>query len=237
MNFPEPLVRGRLVRRYKRFLADVVLDTGEAVTAHCANPGSMLGLAPEGAVVYLSPARDPKRKLRWSWHLVEIGGATVGIDTGLANAVVAEAVGAGRIPALAGYGKLRREVPYGHNSRIDLLLEEHEADRPDCLVEIKSVTLSRRPGLAEFPDSVTARGAKHLAELADAAAAGRRAMLFYLVQRTDAARFVLADDIDPAYAQAFRNAMAQGVESLCYACAITPAGISLDREIPFVPDM
>ncbi|MCF4164359.1 DNA/RNA nuclease SfsA [Zavarzinia compransoris] len=236
MNFPDPLVGGRLVRRYKRFLADVVLDDGTAVTAHCANPGSMLGLAPEGARVWLAPARDPKRKLRWSWKLVEIGDALVGIDTAAANPVVAEAVAAGRIPALGGYGGLRREVAYGRNSRIDLLLSDHVDGGPDCLVEVKSVTLSRRPGLAEFPDSVTARGAKHLEELAEAVAAGRRAVLLYLVQRTDAERFATAADIDPAYDRACRNAMARGVAALCYACAMTPAGISLDREIPIVPD-
>ncbi|PWR23927.1 DNA/RNA nuclease SfsA [Zavarzinia compransoris] len=232
MNFDAPLVPARLIRRYKRFLADVVLDTGETVTAHCANPGSMLGLAPEGARVFLSPARDPKRKLRWSWRLVEIGGALVGIDTGLANVVVAEAVAAGRIPALAGYGDLRREVPYGRNSRIDLLLSDAAAGGPDCLVEVKSVTLSRRPGLAEFPDSVTARGAKHLDELAEAVAGGRRAVLLYLVQRTDATRFAVAADIDPAYDRAYRDARARGVEVLCHACRIDPAGITLDRALP-----
>ena len=237
VNFPESLVGGRLIRRYKRFLADVMLDDGETVTAHCANPGSMMGLAPEGARVWLAPARDPKRKLRWSWKLVEIGGALVGIDTAAANAVVAEALAVHRIPALAGYGTIRREVAYGSNSRIDLLLSDHADCRPNCLVEVKSVTLSRRPGLAEFPDSVTARGAKHLGELAAAVQDGRRAVLLYLVQRTDVARFATAADIDPAYDRAYRNAVAQGVEALCYACAIDPAGISLDREIPIVSDM
>jgi sugar fermentation stimulation protein A len=231
VKFDDPLVPARLVRRYKRFLADAVLESGETVTAHCANPGSMMGLAPEGALVYLSPARDPKRKLRWSWRLVEIGTALVGIDTGLANAVVAEGIAAGLVPGLAGYGEMRREVAYGRNSRVDLLLTGH-GQRPDCLVEVKSVTLSRRAGLAEFPDSVTARGTKHLAELADAVAAGRRAVLLYLVQRTDATCFAVAGDIDPAYAAACRAAQEKGVEILCHGTAITPAGITLAGPLP-----
>jgi len=232
MLFDSPLVPARLVRRYKRFLADVVLDgETEVVVAHCANPGSMLGLCPPGARVWLAAARDPKRKLRWSWRLVEIDGGLVGLDTGLANAVVAEALAGEQIPALAGYDRQAREVAYGRNSRIDLLLSDSRG-RPDCLVEVKSVTLSRRPGLAEFPDSVTARGAKHLEELGDAAQAGRRAVMLYLIQRTDCTRFTLAADIDPAYALAFKKAMARGVEALCYACHVGPDGIALDRPIP-----
>ena len=231
MNFESPLVPARLVRRYKRFLADVVLETGEEVTAHCANPGSMMGLAPAGARVWLASARDPKRKLRWSWRLVEIDGALVGIDTGLANAVVAEGIAAGLVPGLAGYGELRREVAYGRNSRVDILLTGDDR-QPDCLVEVKSVTLSRHPGLAEFPDSVTARGAKHLAELAEAVAGGRRAVLLYLVQRTDATRFAVAADIDPAYAAACTAARAAGVEILCHGTRIDPAGITLAGPLP-----
>lgn len=232
MQFDSPLIPARLVRRYKRFLADVILEgENEPVVAHCANPGSMLGLCPPGARVWLTESRDPRRKLRWSWRLVEIGDTIVGIDTALPNLIAGEAITAGRIPALAGYGRLTREVAYGRNSRIDLLLSDG-GGRPDCLVEIKNVTLSRRPGIAEFPDSVTARGAKHLEELGDAAEAGRRAVMLYLVQRSDCERFTQAADIDPFYARAYAKARARGVEALCYTCRVGLDGIALDRPIP-----
>lgn len=225
MRFPVPLVPGRLVRRYKRFLADCRLDSGEEVTAHVANSGSMLGLATPGARVYLARSGDPKRKLAWSWQLVEADGALVGIDTGLSNRIVAEAIAEGRIPALAGYRTLRREVPYGARSRVDMLLEGE--GRPPCYVEVKSVTLSRRPGIAEFPDAVTARGARHLAELAAMASAGARAVLLYLVQRGDCRRFEIAADIDPAYAAAALAARAAGVEMLVAHADVSPAGIEI----------
>ncbi|PKR90251.1 DNA/RNA nuclease SfsA [Pleomorphomonas diazotrophica] len=225
MLFPLPLVPGRLVRRYKRFLADCLLDSGEAVTAHVANSGSMLGLATPGARVYLAGSSNPKRKLAWSWQLVEANGALVGIDTGLSNRIVAEAIAAGRVPALAGYRTLRREVVYGVNSRVDMLLEGE--GRPPCYVEVKSVTLSRRPGIAEFPDAVTARGAKHLAELAVMVGAGARAVLVYLVQRGDCDRFQLAADIDPIYAAAAETARLAGVEMLVVRAEVTPAGIEI----------
>lgn len=229
MRFPDPLTRARLVRRYKRFLADVVLDSGARVTAHCANPGGMIGLAEPESEVWLSPARNPARKLRWSWELVRIGGRLVGINTGHPNRIVAEAIAAGRAPELAGYDTLRREVAYGRNSRIDLLLEAGGGAR--CYVEVKNVTLKRAAG-AEFPDAVTARGAKHLAELADMVTAGHRAVMLYLVQREDCADFRVAADIDPAYDAAFRAACARGVEALCYGCRITLDAIELDQRLP-----
>lgn len=225
MQFPVPLVSGRLIRRYKRFLADCLLDSGEAVTAHVANSGSMLGLAAPGSRVYLSRSDDPKRKLAWSWQLVEVNGALVGIDTGLSNRIVAEAIGSGCIAELNGYVTLRREVPYGTRSRVDMLLEG--PGRPPCYVEVKSVTLSRRPGIAEFPDAVTARGAKHLAELAGMVQGGARAVLVYLVQRGDCDRFELAADIDPVYAAAAADARAIGVEMLVVQAEVTPAGIEI----------
>ena len=163
MRFPDPLIRGRLLRRYKRFLSDIELDSGEVVVAHCANPGAMLGLKDPGAPVWLSPSRNPKRKLKYSWELIRVDGHLVGINTALPNRIVEEAVAAQAVPELAGYPRLRREVPYGRNSRIDLLLESE--DRPSCYLEVKTVHLKRRAGLAEFPDSCTKRGAKHLAQL------------------------------------------------------------------------
>ncbi len=232
MEFADPLVPGRLVARYKRFLADVALADGREATAHVANPGAMTGLAEPGAEVWLSPARNPARKLRWSWELVRAGGGLVGVNTSRPNAIVAEAIAAGRAPELAGYARMRREAPYGRNSRIDLLLED-DSRRP-CYVEVKSVTLERGRG-AEFPDAPTKRGAKHLAELAAAAAAGRRAVAFYLVQRGDCAALRVAEDIDPAYAAAFAAALDAGVEALCYACRVTTGAILLDSPLPIHP--
>ena len=229
MRFADPLLEGRLVRRYKRFLADVELAGGEVVVAHCANPGSMLGLQEAGAEVWLSRAQNPKRKLRYTWELLRVDGRLVGINTHHPNGIVAEAVAAGAVPELAGYSGLRREVRYGRNSRIDLLLEAEK--RPICYVEVKNVHL-RRDGPAEFPDSVTARGAKHLVELGDMMAAGHRAVMFYLVQREDCTRFRIAADIDPAYAAALEKARALGVEAICYCCRISRHAIELDRPLP-----
>lgn len=228
MKFPDPLLRGRLVRRYKRFLSDVELDGGELVTAHCANPGSMIGLAEPGSEVWLSPARNPARKLRYSWELIRVGEGLVGINTSHPNGIVADAIAAGRVCELAGYGGIRREVKYGKNSRIDMLLE---ADgRPPCYVEVKNVHLKRDAG-AEFPDSVTARGAKHLVELSDMVAAGARAVMFYLVQREDCDDFAIAGDIDPHYATTLDKALAAGVEAICYCCKLTIEAIELDRPL------
>lgn len=229
MQFPDPLIPGRLVRRYKRFLADVTLDDGTEITAHCANPGSMLGLQEPGSTVWLSPARNPARKLRYSWELVEDDGSLVGINTAHPNGLAAEAIAAGTVAELAGYTDIRREVKYGKNSRIDILLSGQ--GRPDCYVEVKNVHLRREDGLAEFPDSVTARGAKHLSELSDMVAAGHRAVMFYLVQRDDCDRFAIADDIDPNYNSALGAALASGVEAICYACRVETTGIEVYRPL------
>lgn len=238
MRFPSPLVRGRLVRRYKRFLADIELDSGEIVTAHCANPGSMMGLDAPGATVWLSESADPTRKLAYSWQLLDLDlhgrSARIGINTAHPNRIAAEAIAAGAIPELDGYRSLRREVRYGRNSRIDILLED--AARPPCYVEVKNVHLLRRAGLAEFPDSVTARGTKHLAELSDMARDGARAVMLFLVQRDDADRFTLARDIDPTYATAFAAARAAGVEALAYCCRLDLEEIALDCSVPVVDE-
>ena len=229
MLFPTPLVRGTLVRRYKRFLSDIVLDDGRAVTAHVANSGAMTGLSEPGLEVWLSEHDNPARKLRWSWELAGLPGGLVGINTGWPNAVVAEAIAAGRVPELTGYPALRREVRYGKASRCDLLLEA--PDRPTCWVEVKNVHLKRGPAAA-FPDAVTARGTKHLGELRAMAAEGARAVMFFLVQRQDCDYFTVAADVDPAYAAALEHAMAGGVEVLCYTCALSLSGIVLDRPLP-----
>ena len=235
-RFPSALIEGRLLRRYKRFLADVELGCGKLVTAHCANPGSMLGLCTPGSKIWLSRSDKAGRKLAYSWELIEIdigrGPSLVGINTNAPNGAVAAAIGANLIPPLAGYDTLRREVRYGHGCRIDILLEAQ--GRPPCYVEVKNAHLMRRAGLAEFPDSVTARGARHLAALAEVAAAGARAVMLYLVQRGDADAFALAADIDPAYAKAFADARTRGVEAHAFACTLTLDGLQQPRAIPIV---
>ncbi len=228
MRWP-PLISGRLIRRYKRFLADIALDDGGEVTVHCPNPGRMIGLDAPGSRVWLSRSANPKRKLPLTLELVEADGGLVGINTQHPNRLVEEALRAGRIAELAGYEVIRREVGYDLGSRIDLLLTK--PGWPDCYVEVKNVHL-RRSVMAEFPDTVTARGARHLGALRRQVEAGARAVLVYVVQRTDCAAFAVAEDIDPAYAQAFRDALAGGVESLCRACTISLDRIELALPLP-----
>ncbi len=234
MKFPDPLIKGTLLKRYKRFLADVEIAGGEVVVAHCANPGSMLSVNAPGSEVWLSPARNPERKLRYSWEMIRVGDHLVGINTSHPNGLVAEAIAAGAIGELAGYGSLRREVKYGKNSRIDILLENGRGEK--CYVEVKNVTMKRdlSPAApAEFPDSVTERGLKHLGELARMVRAGHRAVMLYLVQRQDSESFAIAADVDPAYAKALARARKAGVEALCYGCRLTKKEIAVARAIAF----
>ena len=230
MRFQTPLEPATLIRRYKRFLADIRLEDGREAVAHCANPGSMMGLAEPGMRIWVEPNDDPKKKLKYGWRLVEHDtGHFTGVDTSVPNRALRAALEAGEVAGLEGYDSVRPEVKYGENSRIDFLLQG--AGRRDAYVEVKSVTLMREVGMAEFPDSVTARGAKHLAELAAMARAGHRAVMLYLIQRTDARAFRLAEDIDPAYAAAFGAARAAGVEALAFDTAISPEGITLGRAV------
>jgi sugar fermentation stimulation protein A len=234
MRFASPLVPATLIRRYKRFLADAMLPDGEVITVHVANPGAMTGLAVPGAKIWLSRSAKPGRKLAHSWELVEVdlgsGTELVGVNTGHPNPLVGEALAAGSIPALAGYSRLRREVKYGGNSRVDFLMEED--GKPPCYVEVKNVHLMRGRGLAEFPDCVTARGTKHLDELAAMAAAGHRAVMLFVVQIASAQRFALARDIDPRYGAAFDRARAGGVEAIAYRCTVSAAEIAVDAAVP-----
>jgi sugar fermentation stimulation protein A len=234
MRFPSPLIPAILVRRYKRFLADVVLPDGEETTVHVANPGAMTGLAAPGIKVWLSKSENPARKLPYSWELAEVdlgaGIELVGVNTGHPNALVAAAVAAGAIPELSGYGSLRREVKYGRHSRVDFLLEQ--AGKPSCFVEVKNVHLMRAKGLAEFPDSVTVRGAKHLEELAGMVAQGHRAVMVFLVQIGSADRLALARDIDPHYGASFDRARIGGVEAIAYRCAISATEIAVAGAVP-----
>lgn len=230
MNFGAPLIPGRLIQRYKRFLADVELDDSRTVTAHCANPGAMTGMADPGMRVWVEPNDDPKKKLKFAWKVVETAGGLAGVDTGLPNKVVEEALRANAIPAFTGYDEIRREVKYGTGSRIDFLLTG--AGRPDCYLEVKCVTL-RRGAFAEFPDTKTARGAKHLAELAEMARKGARAATLYLAHRADCADMRIAADIDPAYAAAHADARATGMETHAFAANVSLTGVTLGAQMTF----
>jgi sugar fermentation stimulation protein A len=234
MRFPSPLIPATLIKRYKRFLADVRLDSGEEITAHVANPGAMTGLAEPGVRVWLSKSSNAGRKLAYSWELVEVdlgaGREFVGVNTAHPNALVAAALAAGAIPQLTGYETIRREVKFGANSRVDFLLQAPA--RPPCYLEIKNVHLMRRPGLAEFPDAVTARGTKHLEELAQAVRGGARAVMVFLIQIGSAERFALARDIDPRYGAAFERAQGAGVEAIALRCRLDRCGIEIAAPVP-----
>lgn len=231
-RFADALTEGRLIKRYKRFLADIRLTNGDVVTAHCANPGSMKGLLPENGRVALSPNTNKSAKLDWRWEMVEVDGTFVGINTVRANPFVEDMLGDKTISELAGYDSIRREVKYGEGSRIDFLLTDSKAVLPDCYVEVKSVTL-REGATALFPDSVTARGTKHLKELADMVARGHRAVMLYLVQRDDCTDFAIADHIDPKYGAAFQAAQAAGVEAIVAEAHLDVEGITFKRFLSF----
>jgi sugar fermentation stimulation protein A len=250
MDFPSPLARGVLVSRYKRFFADVMLDDGTGITAHCPNPGAMLGLNTPGLRAWVSASSDPKRKLPWTLELLEADGGLVGINTMHPNRLVAEALAADHFPELTGYATHRREVRYGANSRVDFLLEA--PDRPPCWLEVnncrpsynvrlrpdhrlwlevKNCHLMRSPGLAEFPDCVAARSLKHLRELEAMVADGDRAVVLFVVQRTDCEAFVACHELDPAFAQGLDQAADAGVEVLIYACDVALSGVKIARRI------
>ncbi len=232
MLLPQPMAHGRLVARYKRFFADVALDDGRLVTAHCPNPGAMLGLNAPGLGAWVSPAGGPKRKLAWTLELVEADGGLVGVNTLHPNRLVAEALAAGAIAELAGYGVHRREVRMGEASRVDFVLEE--PGRPSCWLEVKNCHLHRGGALAEFPDCVAARSARHLRELTARVAEGARAVQLFVIQRTDCDRFAACADLDPAYAAGLLAAAAAGVEVLCYGCDISVQDIRIARRLPWI---
>jgi sugar fermentation stimulation protein A len=236
MRFASTLIPATLVRRYQRFLADVVLDSGDVTTVHVANPGAMTGLDRPQSRVWLSDSRNPLRKYRCTWELVEtdLGGGPelIGVNTGQPLQLVAEAIGAGVIPQLRDYPSLRREVKYGEKSRIDFLLDDPA--RQPCYLEIKNVHLMRTPRLAEFPECVTGRGARHMRELAQMRASGARAVLLFVIQIASADRFAVARDIDPAYAAAFDQARQAGVEMLAWRCNVSLGGIEIVAPVPIV---
>jgi sugar fermentation stimulation protein A len=232
MRFEPALVPGTLIQRYQRFLADVRLPDGAVVTAHCPNTGSMLGCKAPDARVWLSPADNPARKLRYTWELVEaVPDVLVGVHTGRTNALVEEAIAAGVVAELAGYPAIRREVRFGRErSRIDLLLSGN--GRADCYVEVKNVTAGVAAGIAIFPDAVSERGAKHLRELMHMVEQGQRAVIFYCVQRGDVQEVRPADEIDPLYGKTLREAIAAGVEALAYRADVSPEGIFVSTRLP-----
>jgi sugar fermentation stimulation protein A len=230
MIFDPPLVPATLIRRYKRFLFDAELDNGEKITGSCPNTGSMRGLTTPGARCYLTRHTGGTRKYPHALELVEADNTLVGINTARPNRLVEDAIDRGLIGSLGNYAERKREQKYGVNSRIDILLQDPA--RGVAYVEVKNVHFCRSPGLAEFPDSVTARGAKHLEELGDMAEAGHRAIMVYLIQRNDVERLSLCRDLDPAYAQAFDRAMKRGVEACALRCKITSEQIRAESMVP-----
>ncbi len=222
------LLEGTLIRRYKRFMADIRLRNRHVVTAHCPNSGSMKTCSDPERTVYLSRHNKPSRRLKYTWEIIDMGTSLVGVNTMVPNRLTEAAVLAGDIPELAGYDTVKREVKYGGNSRIDLLLER---DKARCYVEVKNCTLVDE-GLASFPDAVTSRGLKHLVELQEQVRQGDRAVMFYLIQRMDADRFAPADHIDPAYGKELRKAVKNGVEVLVYDVKMDLLGIGINGSVP-----
>ena len=224
-----PLIPGTLIHRYQRFLADIRREDGTVVTAHCPNSGKMTACCEPGRPVWISFHDNPRRKLKYTWELIEMPDSLVGVNTGVPNRLVADSIAAGAVPELAGYDAVRREVAVGDRSRIDIRLDR--AGRPPCFVEVKNCTLVEN-GIAAFPDAVTTRGLKHLHALRRLAAEGSRAVIFFLIQRMDAERFRPADEVDPAYGAGLREVLAAGVEAIAYDVQLDWTGIRLGRRLP-----
>ena len=234
LPFSTNLRKAHLEKRYKRFLTDAVLDDGTKITAHCPNTGSMATCMSPGCTIWLTKNDDPNRKLKYTWELTETIGGYIGVNTARPNAIVADGVEHGKIPELDGYGKLQREVKYGKNSRIDLLLSDG-GKKPNCYVEVKNTTLVDGDSV-QFPDAVTERGQKHLKELADVVAAGHRGVIFFLVNRPDGVFFYPADNIDPEYGRLLRKVAKAGVEILAYRANHTMEGSQIGPKIPIKLD-
>lgn len=232
MDNPVNYISGRLIKRYKRFFADVKLDSGKVVTAHCPNTGSMMGLLKEGNVVYLSKTDNEKRKLKYTLEIIKVQDACVGVNTHKANRIVEEGIVDKKISTLGKKYDFRREVKYGKNSRIDFLITNKKGE--EIYLEVKNVTLSKRKGIAEFPDAITERGSKHLLELIDVVKKKRRAIMLFLVQRDDCKKFRIAEEIDSIYKKNIVDAKKAGVEILCYSCSFVRNNIELDKKIKFI---
>jgi len=228
MEFKEKLVHGTLIRRYKRFLADVILDDGTEVTAHCTNSGSMKSCLEDGAEVYLTPVNDPKRKTKFTWEMIKINGDWVGINTGNPNLLAYEAVSSGLIPGLRGYTTVKREVKF-NDSRFDVYAENNDEQ---CFIEVKNVTM-KEGKYARFPDAVTTRGQKHLKTLIEVKSMGIRAVMLYIIQRPDVEIFAPATAIDPDYSKLLKQAVKKGVEVIPMQARVTPEKIELVKQLPF----
>jgi len=229
MKFSNNLIKAKFVKRYKRFFSDHILENGQLVTAHCPNTGAMTGVAKEGITSWLSESNDPKRKLKWTWELTQENNTIVGVNTHNPNKIIQEAINNNEIKQLLNYKNLKREVKYGVNSKIDIFLQDD--NKSDCYVEIKNVHLSRKKGIAEFPDGITSRGTKHLKELANVAQDGGRAVMLYLIQRNDCNYFKIAEDIDVEYGKAFIDALNAGVEVICLDTILNTNGINIGKNI------
>lgn len=228
MKFDQKLTHGKLIKRYKRFLADVELDNGEIITAHCTNSGSMKSCLEDGAEVFLSETNNPKRKTRFTWEMIKINNHWIGINTGNPNKIAFEAISNNQIDKLAGYSNVKREVKFG-DSRFDIYAEK---EGKECFVEVKNVTLKEGKH-ARFPDAVTTRGQKHLKTLIDVKSQGKRAVMLYIVQRMDVEVFAPARDIDPVYADLLKEAFEKGVEIIPIQVEVSPEEIKIAKELPF----
>ena len=228
MKFKKKLLQGTLIKRYKRFFVDIKYQN-KTIIAHCPNPGAMTGVAEKGITSWLSKRDNPKRKLKWTWELVNKNNNFIGINTHNPNNIIHEAINSNQIVELSGYETIRREVKYGENSRIDILLQGN--DKEDCYLEIKNVHLSRYKNMVEFPDSVTERGKKHLLELSQVVQSGKRAVLLFLIQRNDCNTFKIANDIDPKYFETFKKAFDTGVEVICISSIISPEAINIGKKV------
>ncbi len=231
LPWPSSLLKGTLIKRYRRFLADVRLDSGAVVTVHCPNSGAMLGVNMPGLTVYVSRSDNLSRKLPYTLEIVAADGVMVGVNTGIPNKLVLRALQAGMIPELTGYTTIKPEASIGA-SRLDFKLTS--PDRPDCYVEVKNCHLMRTPGLLEFPDGITTRGAKHLQELIQLRGQGARAVMLYIGQRDDLMCFQAAADLDPVYAATLKKAVESGVEAYCYSTSLSQEGIVLHKRIPVI---
>lgn len=229
MKNENPYYFGTLIKRYKRFMADIKLESGQIITAHCPNSGSMKTCTEPGWKVMVSDSQNPKRKLQFTWEMVHNGKCWIGINTQLSNKIVKEAIELKQIPELAGYGEIKTEKKYGQNSRIDIFLENVFGQ---CYVEVKNVSLVM-DNYYQFPDSVTERGLKHLSELVEMKKQGKRAVMFYLIQRNDAQVFKPCNDIDPKYADRLKKVYEQGVEILPYIAKVTPGETTISHKIEF----
>ncbi len=229
MKFDTPLIHGRLIRRYKRFLSDIQLDNGEIVVAHCTNSGSMKTCLEDNAEVYISPAQDPKRKTQYTWEMIKLNERWVGINTMHPNLIAFEAIKNNEIPQLIGYEHVKREVKVG-NSRIDIMAQK---SNETCFIEVKNVTM-KEGNMALFPDAVTTRGKKHLDELVQLKKEGIRAVMVYIIQRMDVDTFAPAEDVDPLYAKTLRKAYKNGVEIIPLQVTVSPSEIKINKQLPFI---